>query len=192
MPAIRTIVALGLAGTAALATGACTGKDPYRPGTAIGTFHVEAKRTANSCGDSAVPPDPWKFDVRLSRDQRTLYWVQGGLPVSGTLDEAKPEAPRATMRSSDTRTVRAADPKRGLGPCSLTRDDTLEATLARGAGAEADFETFTGTLGYRFSPTGDSDCADAIVGPGGDGFADLPCEIRFELTGAIDKSIPAR
>jgi hypothetical protein len=189
MHAFRTFSAFGFV---ALLLGACTGKDPYRPGTAIGTFHVEAKRAANSCGSSAVPPDPWKFDVRLSRDHATLYWVQGGLPVSGPLDEAKPDAPKATMKSSDTRTVRAADPKRGLGACALTRDDTLEATLARGAGAEADFETFTGTLAYRFVPTQDSDCADAIVGPGGDGFEELPCEIRFDLSGTLDKTIPAR
>ena len=192
MHAIRTSSALGLVGSLAIVLGACTGKDPYRPGTAIGTFHVEAKRAANSCGSSAVPPDPWKFDVRLSRDQRTLYWVQGGLPVSGTLDEGKPDAPKATMKSSDTRTVRAANAKLGLAACALTRDDTLEATLARGAGAEADFEAFTGTLTYRFVPTADSDCSDAVVGEGGDGFAELPCDIRFDLTGTIDKAIPAR
>ncbi len=189
MHAIRPMSALMLA---AVVLAACTGKDPYRPGTAIGTFHVEAKRVANSCGASAVPPDPWKFDVRLSRDQRTLYWVQGGLPVSGLLDDATPEAPKATMKSSDTRTVRAANAKLGLAACALTRADTLEATLARGPGAEADFEAFTGTLTYRFAPTADSDCSDAIVAEGGDGFAELPCDIRFDLIGTIDKTIPAR
>jgi hypothetical protein len=76
------LLSLGAAGVLA----ACFGTDPYNPGTALGTFHVVGKLTANTCGASGTAPDPWEFDIKLSRDHGTLYWIQGDAPVQGTLD----------------------------------------------------------------------------------------------------------
>jgi hypothetical protein len=172
--------ALFLAGLVAAA--ACSGKDPYKPGTALGNYHVQATHTANTCGDQNVPPNPWKFDVKLSTDPGKLYWVQGGLPVQGTLDAHA----NALMTSSSSSTIHPANPKTGLGACSLTRKDTLTAALVETTVATADGGTemtvpsFTGTLHYSFAPDDGSDCAD-LVDTGG--FANLPCEIGFSLSG---------
>jgi hypothetical protein len=147
------------------------GKDPYNPGTPLGTYHVDAKLSDDSCGPSAGAPSDWPFDVKLSRDGSTLYWVQGGLPVQGTLDSSG----RATMKSSDTRSIHDADSKAGLAACSMTRDDALEMTLAPDEGG------FTGTLSYTFSQADGSDCSDQLTSSGGS-FAALPCTTKYALT----------
>lgn len=152
---------------------ACTGKDPYAPGTPLGTYHVEAKNTANGCGEANAPPNPWDFDVKLARDGTTLYWIQGGPPVSGHLDGSG----RAVLTTSDERTLHEADPKRQLGYCAVTRTDTLDTTLGA-AEADGGVDGFTGSLVYRFTATDGSDCSDVVAAGT---FATLPCEIRFDL-----------
>ena len=157
-----------------VASAACSGKDPYNPGTPMGTFNVQGKLTTNSCGDAGSAPDPWAFDVKLSRDASTLYWLQGGPPVSGVLDAST----HATLKSSDTRTVHAANPRSGVSFCAMTRDDILDATLSPAGTGNAD--AFNGSLTYRFTPTEDSDCSDQMAGSGGE-FAALPCEVKYDL-----------
>src|SRR5215472_19044405 len=61
-----------------LAIASCSGKDPLNPGTPIGTFRVDGKLVSNACGAAESAPDPWEFDVKLSRDHGTVYLVQGG------------------------------------------------------------------------------------------------------------------
>ena len=164
-------------GIASLASIGCYGKDPYNPGTPIGTYHVTGAliATSDSCGGAVGAPDPWSFDIRLAQDQTSLYWEQGGLPVGGFVDSHG----HAELRSSDTRTVHEADPRAGLGFCSMTRDDTVDVSLAAGE------STFTATLVYVFSATSgtaNSDCSDQLVSSGGT-YAALPCTIRYDLVG---------
>jgi hypothetical protein len=157
---------------APLALAACFGgKDPLNPGTPLGTFHVEGKLADDSCGPSSGAPADWPFDVKLSRDGSTLYWVQGQAPVSGQLDAQS----HTTMKSTDTRTVHDANPRAGVGACTMTRDDALDMTLA------PDEASFTGTLSYTFSATDGSDCADQLISGGGT-FATLPCTTKYALT----------
>lgn len=163
----------------------CTGKDPYNPGTPIGTFHVAATRTGNTCGNDNAPADPWRFDVRLARDAHLLYWLQGGPAVSGTLDAHA----HASMHTADTRTLHAEDTKKAISFCAMTREDTLEATLDPTSVAGtlpgapgSDVSGFTGTLVYKFSATSDSDCSDQVMSGA---FAELPCELHFSLAGTV-------
>src|SRR6202011_2964244 len=123
---------------------ACSGgKDPYNPGTPLGTYHVDGTLTANACGDVTGAPGTWAFDVHLAKDGSTLYWIQGGLPVAGQIDAKQ----HVAMKSTDTRMIHDADPRQGLGYCGLTRDDAIDLTVA------ADLASFTATLTYRFSPS---------------------------------------
>lgn len=163
---------------------ACSGKDPYNPGTPLGTFHVSAKLTASTCG---AVPDPWEFDVKLAHDQSTLYWIQGGAPVSGEMDATA----RTQMKSTDSRELRAADAKKKIPGCVVTRDDILEVALS-GDKPEAPLTTvaeatrFTGKLTYRFSPMQGSECSDQTLDQGGD-FAALPCDVSYDLTATQTK-----
>jgi hypothetical protein len=153
---------------------ACSGKDPYNPGTPIGVFHVTGALVGNACAAADQVPNPWEFDVKLSRDGSTLYWIQGGLPVQGHLDAAS----HTTMASQTSQQLRAPNPKSGASGCTLTRDDALDATL----GSEP-VTSFSGALTYTFRATSDSDCSDQLAVNGG-GFTNLPCEVSYTLSAA--------
>ena len=169
---------------AVILAAACSGKDPYNPGTPLGTFHVSAKLTASTCG---TVPDPWEFDVKLAHEESTLYWIQGGAPVSGTMDATA----RTQMKTTDARELRAADAKRKLPACVVSRDDVLDVALA-GEKVDVPLATvgeatrFTGKLTYRFSPIQGSECSDQTLDQGGD-FAALPCEVSYDLSAAQTK-----
>jgi hypothetical protein len=160
-----------LALLASLTMAACSGKDPYNPGTPIGTFHVTGALAVNQCGDASGAVDPWTFDIKLNKDGTTLYWMQGGLPVSGVLDAHL----HTSMTSTDTRTIHGADPQHRVPFCGITRDDAVDLTMA------ADLASFTGSLAYTFSPSDGSDCTDQLTTAGGS-YATLPCEIHYTLT----------
>jgi hypothetical protein len=165
---------------------ACSGKDPYSPGTKLGTFHVTAKLTQTTCG---ATPDPWEFDVRLNHDGSTLYWIQGGAPVEGRVDTAA----KAQLKSETTHSVRAADPRTKMAACSIARADILDVVLSSAdtkpttdPGTTA---SFAGGLVYSFTPTEGSDCVDQLTSTGG-GFDALPCEVRYDIAGTFKSAPP--
>ncbi len=169
-----------LGGAALIA--ACTGKDPYNPGESLGTFTVSTKRLTATCGDQQVPPDPWRFDVRLSRDSdprnRTVYWIQGGAPVSGVLNAQN----KTTMTSTDVRTLREATQQPARAGCYVRREDRLEAAFdATQLQDKLEVRGFSGKLSYKFVAEEGSDCTDVVAAGT---FAELPCDVAFELSGA--------
>jgi hypothetical protein len=157
----------------AMPTLACTGKDPYNPGTPLGTFQVTARLETTSCGPA---PDPWAFDVRLGHEDGTIYWIQGGAPASGTLDHDK----RVVMRVADDHTLRPAAARKPA--CVVTREDVLDVVLGGEGGAAltdaSEAASFAGVLTYRFTPQAESECSDQLAAFGGD-LAALPCEVRY-------------
>jgi hypothetical protein len=157
----------------ALLLAACLGtKDPYNPGTPLGTYAVSGAIMTNACGDGLGAMGTWTFDVKLSQDGTTLYWVQGGLPVSGTLDAQG----HTTMSSTSSQMIHDANPRAGVGACTIDRTDALDLTLSK------DTTTFTGTLAYTFGPSDGSDCADQLSAAGGP-YAAFPCNVQYALTG---------
>jgi hypothetical protein len=188
MDAIRSPASMGakcLRGALSLLfVTACSGKDPYSPGTKLGTFHVSAKLTHTTCGPV---PDPWEFDVRLNHDGSTLYWVQGGAPVEGRVDSSA----RSQLIAQMVQDVRPSDGTVHLAPCSIARTDEVVLTLASADGNPATdpalTETFSGGLIYTFTPTEGSDCSDQLTAVGGD-FDALPCEVGYDLSGQLTSS----
>jgi hypothetical protein len=165
---------------------ACSGKDPYSPGTKLGTFHVTAALTSTSCG---ATPNPWQFDVRLNHEGSTLYWIQGGVPIQGRVDETA----RTQLQAEVVQEVRAADAKTKRDACSIARTDMLALTLAN-ADAQPTSDpslaaSFGGTLVYTFAPTTGSECSDQLTSVGGD-FDALPCEVRYDITGTFKSPPP--
>lgn len=157
----------------------CTGTDRLAPGEPIGTFHVTSTLTSTTCGPV---PNPWEFDIRLRFADTTLYWVQGGAPVSGTVS-----ASRVELRAKDVVTVRPPDQRSRSNGCAIQREDVVSMTLARAdqtpASNLAETEAFTGTLRYTFQPTETSDCMDQLSHAGGD-FENLPCDVIYEIAGS--------
>ena len=140
-------------------------------GDDLGTFHVVAEREQTTCGDGAVgAPSHWEFDVRLSREERTLYWNTGAAAVEGTVD-----ADGVSFSISSQTRVEIAPPEPEIfAGCVVMRED--EATGALDApGLEVG--GFEATLSYAFAPEGDSDCQMLVGVPGG--FSELPCEMAY-------------
>lgn len=189
MSSIRSIVTsrsvrhLVVAAFSLSAVVACSGKDPYSPGTQLGTFHVTGKLTHSSCGST---PNPWEFDVRLNHDGSTLYWIQTDAPpIEGRVDSTA----RTQLEAEVVVEVRAADPRTKRESCTIARSDVLALTLV-GADAQPTSDaalttSFSGGLVYRFAPAAGSDCADQLAATGGD-FDALPCEIHYDLTGTLE------
>lgn len=150
----------------------CFGKDPYNPGTPLGTFRVLGTIVSNSCAEA---PNPWEFEVKLSRDDTKLYWLSGGLPAEGAIDSSS----HAVLTSEDTRTLRAEDPKTKAPACILMRKDTLDTVLSK-----PPVSTFIGNLTYRFEVADGADCSDQLVASGG-GFEALPCQVTYRIAGQI-------
>jgi hypothetical protein len=149
---------------------ACFGKDLHNPGSPLGTFHVDGKITTNACGESLGAPADWKFDVKLSTDPHVLYWVQGDIPVQGTLDASS----HASMTSTSSQVIHDVDS--GAAFCAMDRADALDITLA------SDRTTFAATLTYTFTVQQGSACDDQMAASGGP-YATLPCAVTYALTG---------
>jgi hypothetical protein len=183
---LRALLVASVVATTATVTAGCGGKDPFNPGASVGTFHVTARLAKTTCG---AAPDPWEFDVRLNHDGATLYWIQGGVPISGKVDASA----RTALQASTVADLRAADPRKRLAACSVARSDLLDVALA-GANAEpvtdpALTTSFRGVLAYGFTPTDGSDCSDQVTAAGGD-FAALPCNVSYNVVGAYSHPSP--
>ena len=158
----------------------CATKDPLNPGTTVGTFHVEAKLTSLSCGGTA--PDPWAFDVKVSHDGDTVYWIQGGTPISGTVD-ADGHTAFSAQTVSDVR-----DGTTKQAGCSLARTDNLGVYLldatTKPTTDPTTLTSFSGQLSYAYAPTDGSDCGDQLTSAGGSWQA-LPCAVTYDVTGTL-------
>jgi len=181
---LRRVLSLAsLLGLGAGAAIGCSGKNPYEPGEAVGTFRVTAKLTQTTCGQ---PPNPWEFDVKVNRDGSMLYWIQGGAPIAGEVDRSA----RTILKASVVNEVRSADARRKLEACSIMRSDVLDMNLANAdakpAVDPADVRSFTGLISYTFTPTEGSSCDDQLTGAGG-GYDSLPCVVAYELSATMTK-----
>ena len=138
---------------------------PSLPGTALGTYSIQAAMHANSCGDQLGAPDPWAFDAELSRDGDLLYWRQNGQLLSGSLDSSA----KATISSSQ------ADQVGSNSNCSMTRTDTLAVVLGTDPAPP-----LSGGLTFGFdAPV--ATCSDLLLSHGGS-YTALPCTIEYTLT----------
>jgi hypothetical protein len=160
---------------AALPVVACSGTEPYEPGTAVGTFAVTGTLKTNTCGPGQAP-NPWTFSVKLDTDPGTLYWIQGSLPVTGTLSAANV----AALTSTSSQASYSADSSVPL--CAIDRTDTLSATLVPDPTIAHEYSSFTGTLSYAFAQdSASSDCSGALADNGG-AYAALPCSVSYTLS----------
>jgi hypothetical protein len=169
--------AIALLALCALGAVSCTGKDPYNPGEPVGQFRVTATLTKSTCGQT---PNPWAFDVKLRHEGTSLYWVQGDAPVKGKVDSGA----RATLETTDTRTLREADLKNQVAACVVSRKDTLQVALMAGTLPATDVvstNAFTGSLSYHFEPIAGADCSDQLLSTNGD-YEALPCDVTYDLS----------
>jgi hypothetical protein len=149
-------------------------KNPHEPGDALGTFHITAKQTQNSCGDGALGAPPvWEFDVKLSWAEDSIFWNSGGEVIPGTLSDDRASFEIASDVVMNMRTEADA----GKKPCSIARHDEAKGKLvAQGEGVAS----VSGTLSYAYTPTSGSDCTD-LVASEAPLFAALPCAMTYSF-----------
>ncbi len=151
--------------------------DPHSPGSDLGTFHVDGALTSNTCGPGAFGAVPsWSFDVKLLRNENTLYWNNGQEIIPGIL------AADLVSFTFDTGVVvnMRAEEEVWLPPCSVRRLDHATGTLSS---ASDDVASFTGQIDYRFDVTSGSTCDDLWDGPEPIVLG-LPCTLSYSLQGA--------
>jgi hypothetical protein len=144
------------------------------PGTMLGTYAVTGTLTSNTCGAGLEPPSPWTFSIQMSEENTTLYWSyqDGNPPLSSPLTTSG----TATLTSTESGNVDGTEA--GLGPCSMTRADTIHVDLAAGSPPPS----FTGILDYAFAVVSGADCSDQLSTNGGT-YDALPCTMTYAIRG---------
>jgi hypothetical protein len=152
--------------------------DAHQPGTEIGTFHVAATLTSNTCGEGAFgEAAAWAFDVKLARSEGALYWNNGQEVLAGTLGD---DGVSFAFESGVIQDMRPEE-QIGMPPCSIARRDRAAGALDA---AGDDVASFEGTLSYDFSPTAGSQCDDLIGLNSNEPVAlTLPCGFAYRAEG---------
>jgi hypothetical protein len=167
---MRSLLALSVAALSTACSGALAQGDGRAFGDDLGRFHVAATLEASTCGPNAIDaPARWEFDVFLSHLASHLYWNTGADAVEGDLAE---DGKRFTMTSETV--VNTSSQAGGDATCTIVRSDRSAGELDDATRARQ----FDGTLDYRFTPQGKSDCADLLLSGT---FATLPCSMKYRM-----------
>lgn len=154
-------------------------RDAKIPGELLGTYGVSAQLKSDSCGAELLgAPNPWRFDLKLSRFQRDLYWLNGREAIVGDID-----ADGTTFHFKTRIDVPLTPAARGAAACVVSRSDQADGKLI----AEGDtVSSVTATLSFRYEAKAGSECLEIIGIPGG--VQGLPCSLSYGLGGArLDK-----
>jgi hypothetical protein len=161
-----------------LALGGCLNfrkvDDAKAPGDMLGVFQVQGELKDSSCGDGALgAPKSWSFEVKLSRFENDLYWLNGRETIVGDI-----ASDGRTFSIESAVEVTVSEPGRGKPGCKVHRTDDAEGKLSD---AGSDVKSFDGTLAYTYVAVADTDCSDWIGTEGA--VTALPCSIRYAIQG---------
>ncbi len=150
------------------------GQDAHEPGDRLGTYHATGALTTDSCKAPLLGVTPeWQFDVKLSRDGDTLYWLNGQEAIPGSIAR---DGKTFDFQSGVQVTLAAARSDQ-LG-CVIDRSDVASGKLSS---STADVPSFSIDMSFGYAAENGSECA-GLVGVEG-GFEALPCQVRYMLTG---------
>lgn len=140
------------------------------PGDLVGTFAVTGVLNESDCGPGAFgAPDPWKFEIKLSREDSSLYWYNGLEAVSGTVSSDGSFVFKSGVQAT------MSEPAKGKPGCVLTRTDEFTGKLAASGD---DVSGFTGTMRYSFKPEAGYECLETMAS---EGVIALPCSMTYTL-----------
>jgi hypothetical protein len=149
--------------------------DAKQPGDLLGTYDVSASLEQATCGSGAFgSTESWRFQVKLSRFESDLYWLNGREAIVGSIGKD------GRTFSFDSRVDVDIPPEEsGDAECRIRREDSATGKLSADG---IDVETFEGELSFRYGIAGDSNCDGFLLTPGAP--ARLPCTIGYTMTGA--------
>lgn len=173
------MVARAIAFCLTVVAAACAPYDPDRdskiPGELLGTYSVSGQLKADSCGAELLgAPNPWLFDLKLSRFERDLYWLNGREAIVGDID-----ADDSTFHFKTRIDVALTPAAKGAAGCTVSRYDQADGKLV----AEGDTVTsVTANLSFRYEAKSGAECLEIIGIPGG--VQQLPCTLSYGLGGS--------
>jgi hypothetical protein len=157
------------------------GQDAHEPGDALGTYHLTGTLVNDSCKAAVLGvTSDWQFDVELSREGSTLYWLNGQEAIPGTIAS---DGMSFDFESGVAVTLQAAQGAQ-LG-CIVDRSDAANGKLSS---SSTDVTKFSVNMSFAYSQESGTQCA-GFVGVEG-GFAGLPCTVSYTLT-AVRTAPPA-
>jgi hypothetical protein len=147
-------------------------QDPHQPGDELGSFAMTGKLGADDCGADALnAPQTWSFQVKLSRNGSTLYWLNGREAIVGDID-------KSGRFAFETHLDVPLSEKHGAAKgCTIVRHDSASGML------ESSSTSLNGKLSYAYEATTESDCSEFTTGTNGQPLA-LPCRLTYALDGA--------
>jgi len=153
----------------------CVGhaQDAHEPGDRLGTYHATGKLVSDTCqaGVLAVSTD-WAFDVKLSRNLSTLYWINGEEAIPGTI------AKNGTSFGFESGVEVTLLAPKGVNPgCVIQRLDSASGELSS---KTTDVPSFDIDMSFGYGAKSGSQCA-GFVGVE-DGFTSLPCTVRYAMS----------
>jgi hypothetical protein len=145
-------------------------------GSDLGTFHVAASATENSCGKGSLgSTERFEFDVELARADSQLFWDGR---VGGRVGSALDFEVRALI-SVPLRAAAALDPG-----CTVNRSDRIQGVL--GATTSGDVTDFEAELRYDFAADPAHACnVDDLLAAG---LTQLPCGMQYALSAERSRS----
>ncbi len=158
------------------------GQDAHEPGDRLGTYHASGALVSDTCQASVLGVTPnWAFDVKLSRQDDTLYWLNGEEAIPGTIAS---DGKSFDFESGVEVTLAAAQ---GVNPgCIIERTDAASGKLSS---SSTDVKSFSVDMSFVYAAQSGSQCA-GFVGVDG-GFAGLPCKVSYTLSATRTALPPA-
>ncbi|MEI9940086.1 MAG: hypothetical protein WDO69_22930 [Pseudomonadota bacterium] len=155
--------------------GGCLGRgqDAHEPGDRLGTYHATGKLVSDSCQAAILGvSNDWQFDVKLSRESDTLYWLNGEEAIPGTIAS---DGVSFGFESGVEVTLQESKP--GLPGCVIQRTDSANGALS--SSSTTDVPRFAANMSFSYAVKSGSECA-GFVGVEG-GFTALPCTVSYSL-----------
>jgi hypothetical protein len=150
--------------------------DAKAPGDMLGTFDVTAELDQSTCGEGALgSTDDWRFQVKLSRFQHDLYWLNGREAIVGSIGKDGRSFSFETRVDVDIPVEQGGDPA-----CRIERSDAAAGKLSDD---DATVESFEGTLSFTYRAEDVLDCEPWLLTPGAP--ARLPCTISYEMRAKV-------
>ena len=147
--------------------------DAKAPGDLLGMYAVSGRLDESSCGEGALGASKtWAFDVKLTRYNRDLYWLNGREAIVGDIAQ---DGRSFTFESGIQ--VEVSPAERGRDACRIARDDTAAGVLSDSG---TDVESFEGKLEFGYRELEGSDCSSWIGTSGA--VAKLPCSMSYDMS----------
>jgi hypothetical protein len=149
------------------------GQDAHEPGDRLGTFHATGNLTSDTCQAPLLGvTSQWQFDVKLSREADTLYWLNGEEAIPGTIAS---DGTNFDFQSGVDVTLQAAQ---GAQPgCIIVRSDTANGVLSS---STTDVSSFSVDMSFGYAAEAGTECVGWVGVQGG--FSALPCSVSYSLT----------